>query len=102
MKKAMIAHFSRTGKTEQMAEYIAEGVRITRHEAELKKISDINSEKGFADYDGVVIGCPTYRRAMFGLIETFLFMGQKANLEGRVIHQWRNPTKQQCFNTWRS
>ena len=97
----MIAHFSRTGKTEQIAEYIAEGVRITGHEAGLKKIPDIKSEKDFAGYDGVVIGYPTYHRAMSGFVETFLLMGQKANLEGRVIHQWRNPTKQQCFNTWR-
>jgi len=43
MKKVLISYFSRTGKTQQMAEYIAEGIRISGHEAELRKISDIKS-----------------------------------------------------------
>ena len=84
MKRVMIAYFSRTGKTEQMAEYVAEGVRITGHDAELRKISDLKSEKDLMGLDGLVIGCPTYHRAMPGLVETFLFMAQKADLEGKV------------------
>jgi len=40
MKKVLVSYFSRTGKTQQMAEYIAEGIRITGNEAEIKKISD--------------------------------------------------------------
>ncbi len=84
MKKVLVAYFSRTGKTQQMAEYIAEGVRISGHDADLKKISEIKSEKDLLGYDGYVVGSPTYHRAMPGLVETFLFMAQKANLEGRV------------------
>ena len=57
MKKVLISYFSRTGKTQQMAEYIAEGIRISGHDAELKKISDIKSEKELAGYDGYVLGC---------------------------------------------
>ncbi len=84
MKKVLVAYFSRTGKTQQMAEYIAEGVRISGHDAELKKISEIKSEKDLLGYDGYVVGSPTYHRAMPGLVETFLFMAQKANLADRV------------------
>jgi flavorubredoxin len=84
MKKILVAYFSRTGKTQQMAEYIAEGVRISGHDAELKKISEIKSGKDLLGYDGYVVGSPTYHRTMPGLVETFLFMAQKANLEGRV------------------
>jgi flavodoxin len=84
MKKVLVTYFSRTGKTQQMAEYIAEGVRISGHDAELKKISDIKSEKDLLGYDGYVIGSPTYHRAMPGLVETFLFTAQKANLKGKV------------------
>jgi len=84
MKKIMIAYFSRTGKTEQMAEYIAEGVRFSGHAAEVKKISEIKSEKDFAGYDGLVVGCPTYHKDMTENMKTFLFLGQKANLEGKV------------------
>jgi len=67
-----------------MAEYIAEGVRITGNEAQIKKISDIKNEKELAGYDGYVFGAPTYHRAMPGLVETFLFLAQKANLQGKV------------------
>lgn len=80
MKKVLISYFSRTGKTQQMAEYIAEGIRISGHEAELRKISDIKSEKELAGYDGYIFGAPTYHRGMPGLVETFLFLAQKANL----------------------
>ena len=84
MKKILVSYFSRTGKTQQMAEYIAEGIRITGNGAELKKISDIKSEKELAGYDGYVFGAPTYHRTMPGLVETFLFLAQKANLQGKV------------------
>jgi flavorubredoxin len=84
MKRVLIAYFSRTGKTQQMADYIAEGVRITGNDAEVRKISEIKNEKELTGYDGYVIGSPTYHRAMPGLVETFLFLAQKANLEGKV------------------
>jgi flavodoxin len=84
VKKVLISYFSRTGKTQQMAEYIAEGVRVSGHDAEIKKISEIKNEKELAGYDGYVFGSPTYHRAMPGLVETFLFLAQKANLAGKV------------------
>jgi flavodoxin len=84
MKKVLIPYFSRTGKTQQMAEYIAEGIRISGHDAEIKEISEIKNEKELAGYDAYVIGSPTYHRAMPGLVETFLFLAQKANLAGKV------------------
>ncbi len=37
MKKVLIAYDSRTGNTERMAQWIAEGIRMGGHEAELKK-----------------------------------------------------------------
>jgi flavodoxin len=84
MKKALVTYFSRTGKTQQMAEYIAEGIRVSGHEAEIKKLSEIKNEKELAGYDGYVIGSPTYHRAMPGMVESFLFLAQKANLGGKV------------------
>ena len=36
--KVLIAYDSRTGHTEKMAEYMAEGVRFPGHEVETKKI----------------------------------------------------------------
>lgn len=84
MKKVLIAYFSRTGMTQKMAEFIAEGVRFTDAAAQLKKISELKNEKDLAGYDGYVFGCPTYHRDMTENFKTFLFMAQKAGLAGKV------------------
>ena len=84
MKKVLIAYYSRTGNTKQMAEYIAEGVRIAGHEAELSDISAIKSEKEIRDYDAYLFGCPTYHRDMTNNMKTFLFLAHKAKPEGKV------------------
>ena len=84
MSKVLIAYDSRTGHTEKMAEYVAEGIRMGGNEAELKKIHSIKKEGDLAGYDAYVLGCPTYHRDMTGGMKTFLFLMQKANLEGKV------------------
>ena len=84
MKNILIAYYSRTGNTEKMAEYIAEGVRFSGNNAEIKKLSEIKTEKDMDGYDGYVFGCPTYHRDMTANMKTFLFLAEKANLEGKV------------------
>jgi len=84
MKKVMVAFYSRTGKTEQMAEAIAEGVRFSGNAAEVVKIADIKSEKDLQGFDGYIFGCPTYHRDMTENFKTFLFLAQKGNLAGKV------------------
>ena len=84
MKKVLVAYTSRTGNTEKMAEYIAEGIRLSGNEAVLKKNSDLKNTKDIAGYDGYVFGCPTYHRDLTGGMKTFLFMAEKANLLGKM------------------
>lgn len=84
MKNILIAYYSRTGNTEKMAEYIAEGVRFSGNGAEVKKLSDIKSEKELEGYDGYAFGCPTYHRDMTANMKTFLFLAEKADLTGKV------------------
>lgn len=84
MKKVLVAYYSRTGNTEKMAEYIGEGIRIAENDAELKKISEIKSEKDLKGYDGFVFGCPTYHRDLTAGMKTFLFLAEKANLVGKM------------------
>ena len=84
MKKVLVAYYSRTGNTEKMAEYIGEGIRITENNADLKKISEIKSEKDLEGYDGFVFGCPTYHRDITAGMKTFLFLAEKANLVGKM------------------
>ena len=84
MGKVLIAYYSRTGKTEQMAEYIAEGVRFSGNTAEIKKITEIKNEKDLDGFDGYIFGCPTYHRDMTASMKTFLFLAEKANLNGKT------------------
>ena len=84
MKKVLIAYDSMTGKTKQMAEYIAEGIRISGHDADLKKLNEIKNEKGLQGYDAYLFGSPTYHRDMIGTMKTFLFLARNASLDGKV------------------
>ena len=84
MKRVLICYDSRTGNTEKMAEYVAEGVRIVGHEAELMRIGAIKSYQDLEGYDAYVFGCPTYHRDITNGMKTFLFLAQKAGLEGKV------------------
>jgi flavodoxin len=84
MKKVLIAYFSLTGKTEKMAEYIAEGVRFGGKQAFVKKISDVMTANDLAGYDGYIFGSPTYHRDMPEPMKTFLFLARKASLEGKM------------------
>jgi Uncharacterized flavoproteins len=84
MGKVLITYYSRTGKTEKMAEYIAEGVRFSGHSADTKKLSEIKNEQELEGYDGYVFGCPTYHRDMTANMKTFLFVVDKAKLKGKV------------------
>ena len=84
MKKVLIAYDSRKGHTARMAEYIGEGVRIAGLEAEVKALSDIDSAKALAGYQGYVFGCPTYHRDMTQPMKTFLFLAEQAGLSGTV------------------
>ena len=77
MKKVLIAYESRTGNTEKMAEYIAEGVRMGGGEAELKKTNKLKKEED-------LLGCPTYHRDMTAGMKTFLFLMQDVDLAGKA------------------
>lgn len=83
MGKALIVYFSVTGKTKTMAEFIAEGVRFTGNEVEIKKISDIKEAKMLEGYDAYVFGCPTYHKDITANMKTFLFLAKNAGLEGK-------------------
>lgn len=84
MKKVLIAYASRTGKTEKMAEFIAEGIRMGGHTVELKKIAQLNKPEEIDGYDAYLFGCPTYHRDMTAGMKTFLFKAEHLNLTGKI------------------
>ncbi len=84
MKKVLIAYDSRSGNTEKMANFIAEGVRIAGNDAEVKKISELKKAEDLQGFDAYIFGCPTYHRDMTQSMKTFLFLGQQAMLAGKI------------------
>lgn len=84
MHKILVAYISRTGMTEKMANFIAEGIRMSGQQAVLRKVSEIKDEKDMAGFDGYIFGCPTYHRDMTNGMKSFLFVAQKANLTGKM------------------
>lgn len=84
MKKVLVAYFSRVGTTEKMANFLAEGIRISGNQAEVKKISSIENEKALAGFDAFLFGCPTYHKDMTQGMKQFLFKAERANLTGKI------------------
>jgi flavodoxin len=84
MRKILVAYVSRTGMTEKMANYIAEGLRMAGHTVDVTKTAQIKDETAMQGYDGYVLGCPTYHRDMTTGMKNFLFLAQKANLVGKI------------------
>jgi flavorubredoxin len=84
MSKALIAFTTRGGSTKKIAETIAEGIRMDGLEAEVVNVSMIKDEKALNGYDAYVFGSPTYHGEMIQPMKTFLFLAEKAGLEGKV------------------
>jgi len=92
MKKVLIVYDSRTGHTEEMVQYIAEGLRFTDTEVELNKVNQIKKEQDLEGYDGYIFGSPTYHKGMIGTMKTFLFLAQKAQLRDKLAGAFGSST----------
>jgi len=84
MPKALVAFTTRSGSTKKIAETIAEGIRMEGLEAEVVNVSMIKDEKALDGYEAYVFGSPTYHGEMVQALKTFLFLAEKAGLEGKV------------------
>jgi len=71
MGKVLIAYYSRSGNTKKMAEKIAEIVKKEQIETVLKEIEDVKVSE-LTDYDGIVIGSPTYYGTMAWQVKKLL------------------------------
>lgn len=84
MARVMIAYASLTGNTEKMAQYIAEGIRISGCEVVIKNISGIKEASVLEGFSGYIFGSPTFHRDMADNMKNFLFLAKKVNLEGKL------------------
>ena len=83
MPKTLIVYASRTGETQKIADLIAEGIRFSGHEAEVVDAKNIKSEADLDGFDAYAFGSATYHGEMLQVMKTFLFIAEKANLEGK-------------------
>jgi len=84
MSKALIVYATRTGQTKKIGELIAEGIRLSGHEADAVKVNQIEKEADLQNYDAFVFGSATYHGDMMQGMKTMLFLAEKAGLEGKV------------------
>ena len=84
MGKALIVYSTRTGETKNIAELIAEGIRISETKATLINVTSLKNEKDLDGYDAYVFGSATYHGEMIQGMKKMLFISEKANLEGKI------------------
>ncbi len=104
MSKVLIVYASRTGETQNIADLIAEGVRFAGQEAEVVNVKEIKNESDLDGFDGYVFGSATYHGEMLQGMKTFLFLAEKANLEGKVggafgSYGWSGEANDRIFDT---
>ena len=104
MAKVLIVYATRTGETQNIADLIAEGIRFAGHEAEAASVKEIKTEADLNGYDGYVFGSATYHGEMLQGMKTFLFLAEKANLEGKVggafgSYGWSGEANDRIFDT---
>ena len=85
MAKILIIYYSRTGNTEKMAKLVEEGIKGQKIDVILKEVSKVRAEE-LLEYDGIIIGSPTYYGAMSAEIKKLLdeSVAYHGELEGKI------------------
>ena len=84
MGKALVVYASRSGETKNIADLIAEGIRIQGSEASVVNITAVKKVEDLGGYDAYVFGSATYHGEMMQGMKTMLFLAEKTGLEGKV------------------
>ena len=86
MLKILIVYYSRSGNTKEMAELVAEGVKMEKGvEVEVKSVQEAKVNE-LLDVDGIIFGSPTYYGSMAAEIKKFIDDSVKfhGKLEGKI------------------
>ena len=81
MAKVLIAYYSRSGNTQQMAKKIEGSIAKEGVQTILKKIEDVVANE-LTTYDGIVFGSPTYYGTMAWQIKKLL--DESVSLHGKL------------------
>ena len=107
MAKVLVVCATRTGETLKIGELIAEGIRLSGHEAKVMNVNAIKKEADLQGYDGLAFGSATYHGDMIQGMKTMLFLAEKAGLEGKVggafgAFGWSGEAPDRIFNTMKN
>ena len=81
MSKIIIIYYSRSGSTKKMAQLVEKGVEDEKVDVVVKEVSDVKADD-LMDYDGVIIGSPTYYGSMAAEIKQLI--DESVKLHGRL------------------
>lgn len=81
MLKILITYYSRSGHTKKMAEFVEEGVKTQNIEVITKEINDLKLEE-LLEYQGIIIGSPTYYGGMAAEIKKLI--DESVKLHGKL------------------
>jgi flavorubredoxin len=104
MPKVLVIYATRAGETQNIADYIAEGIRFAGCDAKIMNVNTIKAAEDLAGYDAYVLGSATYHGEMLSSMKTLLFLGEKAGLEGKVggafgAFGWSGEAPDRIFDT---
>lgn len=104
MSNVLIVYASRSDETKGIAELIAEGIRISGHEVDVKKASQIKSEDDLKGYDGYAFGSATYHGEMITSMKQILFLAERAELKDKPggafgAYGWSGEAPGRIFDT---
>jgi flavorubredoxin len=84
MASVLVVCATRSGETARIGELIAEGIRISGHQATVANASEISAQSDLQGFDAYVFGSATYHGDMLQAMKTLLFLAQKSGLEGKI------------------
>jgi flavorubredoxin len=104
MGKILIVYASRANATKDIADLIAEGIRISGNEVDVKKANEIKNEEDLKGYDGYAFGSPTYHGEMITSMKQILFMAERAELKDKPggafgAYGWSGEAAPRIFDT---
>ncbi|WP_319574869.1 flavodoxin domain-containing protein [uncultured Desulfobacter sp.] len=104
MGTILIVYSSRKNETKGIAELIAEGVRQSGHQVQIKTAKQVETAEDLAGFDAYIFGSPTYHGEMLSSMKQFLFMAEHAQLEGKPggafgAYGWDGQANRRIFDT---
>jgi len=107
MAKALIVYATRAGATKNIAEAIAEGLRLEGGDAKVVNVTEITKEADLEDYNAYIFGSATHHGDMMQSMKTMLFLAEKVDLKGKAggsfgAFGWSGEASGRIYDTMKS